>query len=86
MRIAGNPSLKETTHDCNLLHDDNIIKNTKPGECRQYMISGTCSYGKRCRLTHSTAKDEQATHIIETLEKFITKPNKHKGKTNSQTT
>ena len=81
MRIAGNPSLKEIARYCNLLREDTVIKNTKPGECRNYMIFGSCTYGKKCRLTHATASDDQATHIIETFEKFITKPNELKGKT-----
>jgi hypothetical protein len=80
MRVAGNPNLHEIARYCNLLREDNIVTNTKPGECRNYLMFGTCKFGKACRLTHNTATNEQAAQIIEKLETFITKPNELRGK------
>ena len=82
LKEAGYPYINKVCEHCGL-DKQALLPQLEEGVCQQYLMSGRCKFGKRCKFTHRQATDEEADMINQKLDRFIKKPLECKGERHS---
>jgi len=78
-RDAGYPRFTVMCEFCGIT-EKKLVTGLTNKDCRQFFLTGSCMYGKACRLHHRKATTAQVKEIETKLARFISEPLGIKGK------
>ena len=84
IKDAGDPPLFKILEYCGL-STDQLLPDLDKTDCRQFLVMGSCMYGKSCRFNHRTATKQQITSLKEKLKRLIDEPLGLKGENSTRT-
>ena len=78
LRDAGNPKLGAIAIYCGITKEQ-LLPDFAKQDCRQFLVMGTCLFGKGCKFHHRTANKTQIETIKDKFKRFKTDPLGMKG-------
>ena len=74
LKTAKFPGISQIKEYCGLPQTDPVLPDAKAGDCRHYILLGSCKHRGACKFKHATATNDQTAVILQSLEKFVASP------------
>ena len=81
LKTANNPSVAQICTFCNVTRAQLLPSTTSDQVCKNFIIQGTCKFGKGCKFEHRTPTDTEAKHVVNAVKRFTDDPLGLRGKT-----
>ena len=81
LKTANQPSVAQVIAYCNLTRNQLLPSSISDQVCKNFLIQGTCKFGKGCKFEHRTPTDTEAKHVVTAVKRFTDDPLGLRGKT-----